>query len=313
MTGCPLCESRSHIVIDTYDIDDLSGKWLKSLGFDPFETLASKVNFSKLRCTECGLMYFNPPFFGDTKFYERLSRNAWYYESRKWEYDEAAEIILKHKPASLLEIGCGSGAFLEKITSVVPNVEGIDINDEALKVCRGKGLNVTRCDISSSDVCKLTGKKYEMVVLFEVIEHLDNPGDVFRFIDGILAENGIMIMAMPNPAGYFKYIDVVLLDMPPHHNTAWSKEVFEHISKEYKWTITDYSTEPLRYVHYAMYLASIAKLNQITNNKRINSFINKLNKVAISILAPFYFATDQKNILGQTHMVVFQKTAQNTI
>lgn len=310
MIACPLCENSRHIIVNSYNVDELRIKWRNSVGFDPFAAWGGAAALRKLRCTECGLMYFDPPFFGDSKFYERLSLNEWYYESRKWEYDEAADFILRHKPASLLEIGCGSGVFLEKIAGVVPDIEGVDINEEALRVCKEKGLKAQKCDISATAACDVIRNKYDMVVLFEVIEHLDNPREVFRFIDDILADNGTVIMAMPNPAGYFKYLDAVLLDMPPHHNTAWPKEVFDYIARQYEWSMTGYATEPLRYVHYVMYLSSIAKLHALSNSRMINAIVTKLTKLAINVFAPFYYATDQKNILGQTHLVVFQKSAE---
>jgi 2-polyprenyl-3-methyl-5-hydroxy-6-metoxy-1,4-benzoquinol methylase len=307
MSKCPLCDNGKYIILKTYKIKELSIKWRKSFGFDPFAGYKITDTLQKLICANCGLIYFNPPIYGDKAFYETLSKNAWYYETDKWEFDEAINIILQNKPKSLLEIGCGAGCFLEKIGNIAESAEGAEINDEALRTCRSKNLTVFPANISSLNSLGDESKKYDMVVLFEVLEHLENPSMVFANIDKMLNNNGLLIIAVPNPDGYLKELDTVLLDMPPHHNTVWSQKTFSYISDAYKWPILTYMTEPLRYVHYVSYLASTVDNHYLLEKSCINYFISKFVFLSIHLRAPFHYISDRQNLLGQTHMVVFQK------
>lgn len=309
MTKCPLCSSERPFTLTTYPLSHLSGAWRKDFGFDPFLDQSIGSSLRKLKCSECGLIYFDPPVYGDKTFYELLSKNAWYYEEEKWEFSEAINVILKYRPNSVLEIGCGAGCFLEKISNFTERAKGIDINENALNECRSKNLTVSFGDISSREYLIDVSKKFDMVVLFEVLEHLKNPNMVFSHINEILNDDGLLIVAVPNPDGYLKELDMVLLDMPPHHNTIWPQKAFHYISGQYHWPVVEYLTEPLRYVHYISYLASLAKKNYFSEKSLKNRIMSRLNSLSIYLLAPFFFTTDKQYLLGQTHMVVFQKKA----
>jgi SAM-dependent methyltransferase len=298
---CPLCMSSNFIVVNSYDLTDLGQQWKSSFGFNPF---LSGGRMSRLRCAECDLIYYDPANFGDSNFYEELSKFLWYYEESKWEFDEAIKYILKLRPDSLLEIGCGKGVFLDKIRHVIKNAEGLDINRDALEICKQKGLNVFYPPLPSD-------KSYDMVVLFEVLEHLDNPAEHIRDILKMLNPNGVLIIAVPNPEGIFKESSVpVLLDMPPHHNTSWSENTFNYLAKINGLEKIGYATEPLRYVHYLTYLISVTKsftsLKEVTFQIKV---LRKLNLILLPLFAPFSFTADRTRLLGQTHLVVFRKAA----
>jgi 2-polyprenyl-3-methyl-5-hydroxy-6-metoxy-1,4-benzoquinol methylase len=299
---CPLCETNKFVKIREFSTKALKDKWIQSLGFDPLSDAETPDYIRKIQCSKCKLIYFSPPVFGDQPFYERLSQNAWYYERNKWEFDVAVDYILKRNPSSLLEIGCGEGFFLEKINSVVDYAEGIDINDHAIEVCHSKLLNA-----SNNNIDQLL-KKYEMIVLFEVLEHLDNLAEVLQSTIELLEERGVLLIAVPNPDSYLKDFDVCLLDMPPHHNSCWKKETFDFVAKKYKLEILDYKTEPLRYVHYLGYLSNLVATEKTLGGTSLKQkILSKLRLLIIHLLSPLFFTSDKENIVGQTHLVIFRK------
>lgn len=285
-----------------FDLIDLGYRWKRSFGFNPF--MKYEGGMSKLCCAECDLIYYDPAIYGESALYETLSKFPWYYEEEKWEFDEAIRYIIRFKPNSLLEIGCGSGVFLEKIQYLVNRVEGVDINKDALEICKKKGLNVFLP--SEQD-----GKLYDMVVLFEVLEHLDRPASMISSLVDMLNDNGVLIVAVPNPDGYLKASSApVLLDMPPHHNTSWSVITFDFLAKQYALEKIGYATEPLRYIHYISYLldvmTSFSSVKKVTISVRILKY---LERMLLPLRAPYSFTKDQKQILGQTHLAVFRKAS----
>lgn len=95
----------------------------------------------------------------------------------------------------ILEVGCGLGYFLEGIKNVL--AVGIDISFDALKesaIVRRKSLIN-----GSAELLPFRSEVFEVVVAFDVIEHLRNPerfaSEAFR----ILRWNGVLIISTPNP------------------------------------------------------------------------------------------------------------------
>ena len=207
------------------------------------------------------------------------------------------ELVKQVRPKSILEIGCGAGEFLQKVSSGVEYSLGLDINESALELARQKGLEV--CAKSVHDL----EKSFDMIVLFEVLEHLKSPGEILRAIERKLNLGGVLVIAVPNPDGYLKDMGVVLLDMPPHHNTGWKKEAFDYLVKMLGMEVMSYETEPLRYVHYQGFLSSI--IAQGTKNR----YLKKAQQVVAKIAGPFLFVSGGNQIIGQTHLVALRKNS----
>lgn len=300
--NCPLCNTKKSLITKRTSLSEMKVYWLSSFGFDPFPSAFAHEHMDKMRCATCHLEYYYPPFYGDAGFYERLSKYPWYYEQDKWEFDIAAEIVSQLGQGDLLEIGCGNGYFLEKISSLGFNVEGVDINRDAVATCRAKGLNV---DVIN--VFEIT-KSYDTVVLFQVLEHMENAKELFEFLTTkLIRSGGRLIIAVPNPDGYLKEMGINLLDMPPHHNSCWGLSTFEHLHAQFGLQLVEYQKEPMRYVHYLGFLQTIisgqAKLTALTWKVKL---FNRLQSLAVSLFAPMTYLRDRGQIVGQTHLVVLK-------
>ncbi|MBI2105383.1 methyltransferase [Candidatus Woesearchaeota archaeon] len=57
--------------------------------------------------------------------------------------------VKKFAKGKILDIGCGSGILMEAALTKSENVLGVDIDDESLKFCRDKGLDVFKSDLFS--------------------------------------------------------------------------------------------------------------------------------------------------------------------
>lgn len=305
MKVCPFCASSKYVVVKTFDLIDLGSRWRRAFKFNPFTEY--KGDMLKLRCATCDLTYYDPAIYGESDLYESLSKFSWYYEEDKWEFDEAIEYVIEFKPGSLLEIGCGNGIFLDKVRHLIDKVEGVDINTDALAACKKKGLNVFLPSEEKS-------QSYDMIVLFEVLEHLEQPAAIISDLVNMLNDGGILIIAVPNPDGYLKGILApVLLDMPPHHNSSWSEKTFNFLAEKYSFEKIGYATEPLRYVHYISYqldvMKSFSSSKKSTFSMKIAmNILELLERILLPLRAPYSFTADRKHILGQTHLVVLRKS-----
>jgi len=209
---------------------------------------------------------------------------------------------LRIGPANLLEIGCGNGSFLEKVGSAGFPVEGVDINSDAVAAGRAKGLVV-----NGGDVLKMTGS-YDMVVLLQVLEHMENPRQLFELLaKGLVRPGGHLVIAVPNPDGYLKEMGVNLLDMPPHHNSCWGRSTFEQLQARFGWELVEYRQESIRYVHYLGFLQkTIGDHANLTSSSWRKKLYLKVQLLAVRMLAPLTYLGDRERIDGQTHLVVLR-------
>lgn len=293
---CPLCGDHRAAVTRKFGMHELAAIWKRKVGFDPFLPAEKAGDLRKLLCVKCGLAYFSPKIIGDHTLYSKLSKFDWYYPKNKWEFDQAIGLVREHNPQSVLEVGCGAGEFLHRLTGCADKVVGVDINEHAIATARSKGLNVT-----NQSLAKMSDT-FDMIFMFQVLEHLDAPGVFIADVLARLNPGGHLVLAVPNPNGYMKHIDVVFLDMPPHHNTCWSNEPFEYLAEAYDLKMVHYETEPMNYEYLrALLFAQIAQ-------SQIWGAVKFMQKIAVLWLLPLlYLLRNVSECSGQTHMVVLQK------
>jgi len=108
-------------------------------------------------------------------------------------------LVLKYKNSgNLLDIGCGTGDILSELSKYF-SIEGIDISSSAIKIASKKidKKKLKKIDIESY----FLNKKYDIIIAFDVFEHLNNPKKIIKKIYTHLTQNGILIFIVPNNYG----------------------------------------------------------------------------------------------------------------
>ncbi|MDG3582991.1 class I SAM-dependent methyltransferase [Galbibacter pacificus] len=106
-------------------------------------------------------------------------------------------VIKKYHPKakSLLDIGSGTGDFIKYLNKYY-NCFGTEPNKNARKISIKKGNTVVE---KTED---LPLKKFDVITLWHVFEHLHNPEEELRKIKSLLSNDGILIIAVPNYRSY---------------------------------------------------------------------------------------------------------------
>ena len=91
---------------------------------------------------------------------------------------------------SLLDVGTGTGGFLTTASSYFQNIYGMEIQQDLLQALVEDGLKVF------SDFQH--GRKYDLVTMFHVFEHLARPIETLARIHDVLNENGTLIVEVPH-------------------------------------------------------------------------------------------------------------------
>jgi SAM-dependent methyltransferase len=97
---------------------------------------------------------------------------------------------------TLLDIGCGRGQFLKTASEHGYQAEGIDISEQAVAYARREfGLNA---EARSLDDIVASGKQFDVVTLWHVLEHFTNPYETLSQIRKLLTSEGICVVEVPN-------------------------------------------------------------------------------------------------------------------
>lgn len=96
--------------------------------------------------------------------------------------------LKKQNPASILDLGCGGGKFMQKaIKDGFLNIDGIDLSLKQIEIAKKAGLNAEAIDI------KAVTKKYDAVVaVFDVLNYVyyDELESFLKSVQGILNDGG---------------------------------------------------------------------------------------------------------------------------
>lgn len=238
---CPLCTSNKIKKLDSLDRNALISLYEK----------LTKVNFSYLidqnidycECQKCKLRFYDPFIIGDEKFYNALQNFNWYYLDEKFEYEEAAKYIKLND--AVLDVGSGKGAFAKLLPT--KNYIGLDTSEGAREMASKDGIKIERKSIQN--YVKNHKESFDVVVSFQVLEHVDDPKSFLQAKIDALKVGGKLVIAVPSEDSFLKYVANGILNMPPHHTLRWSDEALQFIAEQYGLELLHLHHEKMRDIH----------------------------------------------------------------
>lgn len=255
-TPCPACGQPDQVEEMTVAADEAAQHFvLREFDGARHDALAAHIRSlwggdtcALVRCAGCGCRFTVPFVGGDEAFYA-LAYERTGYPSNKWEYRRAVEIIGALPPARrrLLEIGAGDGAFVAKVSPSLfrrEDVVATEFSDYGLEALRGLGVTALKRDFRTltPEAC---GGAFDVVCLFQVLEHLDDLDGTFAKLRDLCAGGGIVVLTTPSDARIsFNEANGALLDMPPNHVTLWRREAFARLAARHGFVLVEHAYEP---------------------------------------------------------------------
>jgi ubiquinone/menaquinone biosynthesis C-methylase UbiE len=95
----------------------------------------------------------------------------------------------------VLEVGCGKGEFVGSLNS--PGIFGSDLSTQAIRLARQRAPHC-RFLCSKGEHLPFRDGSFDLIVMCEVIEHVNEPNQVLREIWRILSPDGHFIISYPN-------------------------------------------------------------------------------------------------------------------
>lgn len=168
-------------------------------------------------------------------FYEEY----WLYRQKEgYIYDEKNvapryQIILSlvRKNKDVLDVGCGEGILSKLLITKSNKVVGVDISRKAVELSRKNQVEAYVCDIENEGLPFM--KKFDVIVMAEIIEHLISPRNALKKLEKYLKKEGFIIITFPN-IGFYRYrLQLLRGRFPQQHLYRKS----EHL---HYWTLPDF-------------------------------------------------------------------------
>jgi SAM-dependent methyltransferase len=170
--------------------------------------------FAIVACRSCGMIYVDPRvrneelvaiyrsgYFdqGSDSIYENYEQIAplrirtfakWYVLCKRY---------LPEGYSSALDIGCAAGYFLDLLKQEGwRHVEGIELDPRMVASLRKRSYAIADVPLEQF----VPSKRYQLITLFDVLEHLPDINNDFEKLSSMLAENGIIALVTPNYASF---------------------------------------------------------------------------------------------------------------
>lgn len=103
---------------------------------------------------------------------------------------------LNNGVGTLLDVGAGTGDFLKVAKDKNWKVSGVEVNKKARDLAKEKGVAL------QTELPSFEGKKFNVITLWHVLEHIPNLEETCALLERLLNENGTLIIAVPNYNSY---------------------------------------------------------------------------------------------------------------
>lgn len=258
-------------------------------GSEKFETiftakdyLVSNQEFDILHCSNCTLRitfpkpnideiskYYNSEEYISHKEEGRSLINKIYKIVQKISLVKKRRLVEKYfggEKGSLLDIGCGTGDFINVMQKADWQVSGVEPDNNARRIAQ----ELSSAQIFSIEQHLNDTSKYDVITMWHTLEHIHDIHKQISKIDEMLDEDGMLYIAVPNytsfDAEYYKQ-NWAAYDVPRHLN-HFSPQAMQILFEKYEYSIISYKQLPFD----PFYIALLSELSVINSKNIIRAF-----------------------------------------
>jgi len=150
------------------------------------------------------------------KHYRDLYQKHWWWRAREEALVKFLRRTLKADPQrNILDVGCGDGLFFDRLAEF-GNVEGLEPDAHLISA---DGPHVSKIRVVPFDKEFHSEKKYGLLVMLDVLEHLDRPNEALECAHALLTKDGALLLTVPAFQSLWTNHDVI-----NHHKIRYRRK-----------------------------------------------------------------------------------------
>lgn len=154
------------------------------------------------------------------ELYEVEDRHWWHQHKRKVVYKLINVFTQRGK---VLDIGAGTGKILQELKQKGWQVEGLESAEKAIQFCKKRGIETKFIDIQNQNF-PFANESFDLVIILDVLEHLDDEKKVISEIERVLKPAGVVIVTAPAYPKLYSYWDKMV-----RHKRRYSQESLKRL------------------------------------------------------------------------------------
>jgi 2-polyprenyl-3-methyl-5-hydroxy-6-metoxy-1,4-benzoquinol methylase len=157
--------------------------------------------------------------------YRELFQRHWWWRARERVILDA---LRAHQPAAgwgnVLDVGCGDGLFFDELATL-PGVRLVEGVEPAEALVSPDGPHRARIHVAPFDATFDPGRRYSLIVMLDVLEHLPEPAASLRHALSLLEPGGVVLATVPAFLALWTRHDDL-----NHHFTRFDKASFRALA-----------------------------------------------------------------------------------
>jgi 2-polyprenyl-3-methyl-5-hydroxy-6-metoxy-1,4-benzoquinol methylase len=240
---CPLCRSKVKEVILIW-----RGKYILRK-CDVCDAVSPNVDFDDIE-------KYLKSVYQNENYHDKFIREIHaQFEYRKItfgraRYEYVSKLVNLNSHTYVLDIGCGAGYFLSVLKDNKIPSKGLEVAPSLVEYC----VNTHKLNVHTSKLEEEADKKYAVITMFDVIEHLCDPVETFRSINAKLRAGGYCVAYTPSIHSVAYELMGARQNtlLPFEHLCFFSKESITYLAENSGFEVSSIETKGLDMLDYFM-------------------------------------------------------------
>jgi len=264
--------------------------------------IGSFRDYLHYKCNNCGYEHFknenvtiSQDYEIDADYLDDLNLFPDAGDRMQWHHHRAIDFIGRHSGAgaATLDVGCFDGFFVRQLLDRGYDAHGLDFNRTA--IARGQDRFGLAGRISNRTMTDLAagGAQFDVITMFEVIEHLDEFTPILEDCVRLLKPDGLLVISTPNSQMSWR----PPLDFPPHHLSRFTPLSLRKMAGSLGLTPVSSAEQSSLFDFIRNYIGSLFRRKETASMRggefrhratvdRLRRIANRLRGIAYRVLQP---------------------------
>ncbi|TLP39622.1 class I SAM-dependent methyltransferase [Arcobacter arenosus] len=153
---------------------------------------------------------------------QNQEKNHWWFKARREIIREKLNKLNIKKDSTILEIGCGTGGNIPMLKKY-GKVYAIEMDDYAIEISSKHNIQIKKASFPIENPFE---NKFDLICMFDVLEHIENDIVALEQIKKMLTKDGILIITVPAYTWLYSTHDKFL-----HHKRRYTLSKIESLVK----------------------------------------------------------------------------------